>query len=117
MMNVNDAVRVMLYKVLSQDLHVAGQHDEAHIPPFEFQPDRLLLLVLRLLSHGKYQKLQPMAFHKVAQVRMIADHERKISGEFARLAALKQVLQAVVVFRNENGATGLFVRKMQLPVE
>jgi len=96
-MNIDDAVRVMPHKILSQDLHVAGQHDEADVAALQFRQGRLLLLTFGFGSHWKYHEFQPMALHQILQVRMIAHDQREIGREFTRLTSVKQVLQTVVI--------------------
>jgi len=39
-------------------------------------------------------------------VEMVADHQGKIAGEFPIALAMKQIHQAVIVLRNEDGHAG-----------
>src|ERR1700747_2366940 len=49
-------------------------------------------------------------------VGMVADHQGKVAGEFAIALAMKQIHEAVIVFRNEDGYAWPAIAQGEHPV-
>ena len=102
-MDVDDPVRVPGHEVRGQDLHVPGQHHQ--VDAVLGQEGELLPLGLHRASRPDRDVVERHAVEVAPPpgVRVVADHQREVAGQFAALVAVQEVHQAVVVLRHEHG--------------
>src|SRR5579864_83388 len=71
---------------------------------------------LILLGHFNYMKGNAVKIRMAFRVGMVADDERDFARQFARVPAVEQVHQAMIVLGNEYRDTQAVARKRDLPL-
>ncbi|OFW76452.1 MAG: hypothetical protein A2201_06470 [Alicyclobacillus sp. RIFOXYA1_FULL_53_8] len=114
-MNVDDAVGVVLHKIGRQDLHVSCQHDQVHVSR---QNPHLLRFRVRLLRgvdrHVKERDAERC--RRFRGVRMIADNRHNIGKQVANLPLPQQFEQTMLLFGHENRNPLRSGRQTQFPI-
>ena len=68
------------------------------------------------LADGYELKRHPIEIRVVFRLRMVADDQRKITSQLASALPVKEVDQAVVVFRDKNRQPGTVAAECDAPV-
>jgi len=109
MMDVDDLLRKLLDEIRGEHLHVAGQNDQFDLVFAE----QVELLVFRfrfvLLGHRDDVIGNVIKISVVPGIRVIADHQRDLAGEFPDALPVEQINEAVIVFGNKDGYAGAIV--------
>src|SRR5580704_3539964 len=102
MVNIDDALRILIHELIGEDLHVAGQHNEIRVVLSEQRQDFFLSGKLVVLGdrHGGIGNLIEVGNRLI--VLVIGNDQRNIAGQFAVLMAVKKIHQAVIVLGDEN---------------
>ena len=99
-MNINDAVRVLVDELVGQDLHVASQNDEIQIMLFKQCEDFLFRFAFVVFGDRNYEEGHSVELGDWPVVRMVGNDQRNVASQLAAFVTVKQVHQAVVIFRN-----------------
>ena len=116
MMNVDDALRIVVHELIGENLHVAGQHYEIGGVIVDQCLNSLLRVALVFFGdrHDRVGNLVEIGERLI--VRVIGDDQRNIAGEFAALMAVEQIHEAVIIFRNQNDHARSMRRLCQPPL-
>ena len=103
-------------EISRKHLHVAGEDDEI-AAVFPKQRNLLLLrLVLVFLRYRDHEIRHAVEVGDSLVVWMVGNNKRDFAAQFAALVAVKQVLEAVIVFRNKNADARAMGRMCEPPV-
>src|SRR6185503_3337887 len=100
--DVDRALRVAAAKRVRDDLHVSGEHDQVDPLPVEQLEDAIFLRALVLWRHGKTMKRDAICASNRLEVAVIAEDDGDFARQLAGALAQYEVVQAVVVFRDED---------------
>src|SRR6266436_1385618 len=98
MMDIDDLLRILLDEVLGEHLHIPGQDDQLDIVLAKQLHLPLFSLQLAFLRHWNEVIRNVVKVCMPFRVRMIANHQRNFTGEFANPLPVKQVYETVIIF-------------------
>src|ERR1700678_1974737 len=102
--NIDEVLRAdALNELMREHLHVTRQHDQGALM-LAHQSDLFLLCLTLVFFADRYDEIR----HSVEVgdplvVGVVGNYQRNIAMQFATLLTVEQVLQAMVVLRDENG--------------
>jgi hypothetical protein len=115
MVHVDNVLRIPRNKVGRKDLHVAREHDQIHV--VTLQNPKLLAFGRRLrTSHGSVMEWHAVERRQLRRAFVIADDALDRAGQFPDAMPVKQVQQAMLVFRDEDRHPVLRLRIRQTPL-
>src|SRR5579862_3702967 len=116
MVDVDDALRITVDKVIRQNLHVACQHHEVRLVLVDEGLNPGLGQGFILFRHADDFVGNFVEIGDGLVVRMVGDDEWNVAGKFSALLAVKQVDQAVIILRDEDDHFGTMSRPRQPPL-
>ena len=102
MVNIDNALRIVVDEIVGENLHVAGEDHEIGVVLFDQRMDLFLGLPFILLCDRDDGVWDFVEVGDRLVVRVIGDDQRDVAGKFAALVSIQEIDEAVVIFRDQD---------------
>ena len=114
--DVDDVVRIGIYHLIANDLHIASENDESHI--LFLQQFHLSLfhfsLIAMVFLYAPYIIRKTELFSHISQIFVIAHDKWYIYIIFSCLPSCEQVVEAVAHFADEDSHTRFAIGEIEI---
>src|SRR4051794_31989290 len=117
MMDIDDSTRPALNKILRQNLHIAGEHNEIDAVVFEQLLLTLFGRYFRVWRYGDDFKRKTEVFGSRRVVFVVRHDQDDIARQFAEPLKEKQVIEAMAILAAKDGNAVAPVAEVELPLQ